>query len=226
MYRRSRFWDRHQPPARTAVLEAAGSFQCVLRLKMAQELPQDRLLDPLAGHNPQAWEELFDFLGPRVWPMLKHMLPDGTLAEEVLQEAFEKLGDNAQLQFRQDGSLAVWFVALTRQLALDRLRRANNLPASPHAGADLLATTRTWLPRPDVVLQLEERIGLLKKIANQLPKSQQKSLEMAFLEGCPPAEIAIRLGLPLAKTTTELRAAMSFLRHRLRAVLGIWIANI
>ena len=69
-------------------------------------------------------------------------------------------------------------------------------------------------------------MGLLKKIVNQLPKSQRDAVEMAFLEGCPAAEIAIRLGMPLAKATTELRAAMSFLRHRLRAVLGIWAANV
>jgi DNA-directed RNA polymerase specialized sigma24 family protein len=115
---------------------------------------------------------------------------------------------------------------LARQLALNRLRRANDLPASPPAGTGMLATTLTWLPRPDGVLQLEERMGLLKKIVNQLPKSQRQAVEMAFLEGCPAAEIATRLGMPLAKATTELRAAMSFLRHRLRAVLGIWTANI
>ena len=158
--------------------------------------------------------------------MLRHMLPDRALAEEVLREAFEKLGDSAQLLHRQGGSLAVWFVALARQLALDRLRRANGLPAIPPAGADLRAATATWLPRPEVVLQLEERMGLLKKIVNQLPESQRKALEMAFLEGCPAAEIATRLGLPLARASAELRAAMSFLQHRLRAVLGIWAANI
>jgi RNA polymerase sigma-70 factor (ECF subfamily) len=158
--------------------------------------------------------------------MLRHMLPDRALAEEVLHEAFEKLGDNAQRLRRQGGSLAVWFVALARQLALDRLRRANDLPASPPAGAGLLAATLTWLPRPESVLQLEERMALLKKIVNQMPKSQRKAVEMAFLEGCPAAEIAIRLGMPLAKATTELRAAMSFLRHRLRAVLGIWTVNV
>jgi RNA polymerase sigma factor (sigma-70 family) len=193
---------------------------------MAPELSAERSLDSLAAHSPQAWEELFDFLGPRVWPMLRHMLPDRALAEEVLREAFLRLGQHAELRRRTGRSLAIWFVALTRQLALDRLRRTDNLPASLSAGASPLATTLTWLPRPDALLQIEERMGLLKKIVNQLPKSQQQAVEMAFWEGCPEAEIATRLGMPLAKATTELRAAMSFLRHRLCAVLGIWTANI
>jgi len=197
-----------------------------LRLEMVQELPAERLPDFLAEHNSQAGEELFDFLGPRVWPMLRQMLPDCALAEEVLSEAFVKLGDNAQLLRQQAGSLAVWFVALARQLALDRLRRATDPPAPTPAGADLLVETFSWLPRPDALLQLEERMGLLKKVVNQLPKSQRKVVEMAFLEGCPEAEIATRLGMPLARASTELRAAMSFLRQRLRTVLGIWTANI
>ena len=158
--------------------------------------------------------------------MLRHMLPDRALGEEVLREAFLRLGDHAELRRRDGGSLALWFVALARQLALDRLRRATDLPAPTPAGADLLAESLAWLPRPDAVLQLEERMGLLKKVVNQLPKSQRKVVEMAFLEGCPEAEIATRLGMPLARASTELRAAMSFLRHRLRAVLGIWAANI
>ena len=78
---------------------------------MVQKLPVERLPDSLPDYNSQAWEELFDFLGPRVWPMLRHMLPDCALAEEVLSEAFLRLGDNAQLLRRQGGSLAVWFVA-------------------------------------------------------------------------------------------------------------------
>lgn len=158
--------------------------------------------------------------------MLEQILPDRTLAEEVLRDVFLKLGDNAQLLRGKDGSLAVWVVAVARQLAVDKLRRASDLPAPPSAGADLLAEMPAWLPPPDAVLQLEERMGLLRKIMNQLPKSQRKAVEMAFWEGCAEAEIATRLGISLARASTELRAAMSFLRHRLRAALGIWIANI
>ena len=193
---------------------------------MVQGLPVERLLDPLAGHDSQAWEELFDFLGPRVWPMLRRILPDRAVAEEVLQQAFQQLENSAPLLRRQGGSLVVWFVAVTRQLALDRLRGATVLPASRPAGADPLADMLACLPRPEAVRRLEERMGLLKKVVDQLPKPQREVLGKAFFEGCPEAEIALGLGLPLAKVSTELRSALLFLRHRLRAVLGIWPANI
>ncbi len=193
---------------------------------MAQEFPSERLPAPLRGDGLQAWEDLYDFLGPRVWPMLMQMLPDSALAEEVFREAFVQLAASSSRLRQQDGSLAVWFVTLARQLALGKLRRAADPPSPTAAGDRLLVETFFWLPRQEALLQLEERMGLLKKIVNQLPKSQRKVVELASLGGCPEVEIATTLGMPQARASTELRAAMSFLRHRLRAVLGIWTANI
>jgi len=192
---------------------------------MVQGITTETLLERVAGHDPQAREGLFDFLAPRVWPMLRRMLPDRTMAEEVLRESFLRLESEAQRLHRQGGSLAVWFVAVTRELALERGRRAAGVSA-PAGGASLPAKALTWLPPPEDVLHLEERMALLKKIVNQLPKSQRQALELAFFEGHSAAEIAGALDVPLARAATELRAALTFLRHRLRVVLGIWTANI
>jgi len=67
---------------------------------------------------------------------------------------------------------------------------------------------------------------LLKKVMRQLPGHQIEVLSLAVFEGCSEAEIGERLGEPLGQVRTEVRAALRFLRHRLRAVLGEWTANI
>jgi len=48
---------------------------------------------------------------------------------------------------------------------------------------------------------------------------------MAFFAGMTDQEIAAALGEPQAKVRSSLEAGMAFLRNRLRAVLGIWVAN-
>ena len=83
-----------------------------------------------------------------------------------------------------------------------------------------------WLPRQEEIALLEERWELLRKVFSQLPKAQRGALELAVFEGYTETEISEKLGEPLGRVKSELRASMRFLRHRLRAVLGIWAANI
>jgi DNA-directed RNA polymerase specialized sigma24 family protein len=59
-----------------------------------------------------------------------------------------------------------------------------------------------------------------------MPSPQSRALELAVLRGFTEVEIAQELGEPLGKTRTTLRAAITFLRHRRRAVVGTWTANI
>ncbi len=73
---------------------------------------------------------------------------------------------------------------------------------------------------------LEERQELLRKVVNRLPDAQRGGLELLVFEGYTEMEIANKLGEPLGKAKSGLRAGLTFLRHRLRAVLGTWAANI
>ena len=82
------------------------------------------------------------------------------------------------------------------------------------------------LPQPDEIAALEERRELLKKVMKQLPAAQREALDLAVFDGYTEVEIAEKLGETLGRTKTALRAALRFLRHRLRAVLGTWAANI
>ena len=83
-----------------------------------------------------------------------------------------------------------------------------------------------WLPRPAEIGLIEDRLGLLHKVINQLPILQRQALEFAIFAGLGETEIAAQLGEPLGKTRTGLRAAVTFVKHRRRAILGKWAANI
>jgi len=82
------------------------------------------------------------------------------------------------------------------------------------------------LPSHDAIDQLESRSELLRKTLRQLPKHQQDALTLAVWEGLSVQSIAERLGEPLAKVESSLRAGMRFIRHRMSVVLGKWSAPI
>ena len=83
-----------------------------------------------------------------------------------------------------------------------------------------------WLPQPGGITLIDARLVLLHKAINQLPKPQRQALELALFGGLSESEIAAEMGEPLGKVRTSLRAAVTFIKHRRRAVCGTWAANI
>jgi RNA polymerase sigma-70 factor (ECF subfamily) len=83
-----------------------------------------------------------------------------------------------------------------------------------------------WLPQPKEIALIDDRLVLLHKVMDQLPKPQLQALELAVFGGLGESEIAAEIGEPLGKVRSSLRAAVTFVKHRRRAVCGTWAANI
>ncbi len=83
-----------------------------------------------------------------------------------------------------------------------------------------------WLPQPREINLIDDRLGLLHKAIDQLPKAQRQALEFALFHGMLESEIAEKLGEPLGRVRSSLRAALTYVKHRRRAVCGSWAANI
>jgi len=83
-----------------------------------------------------------------------------------------------------------------------------------------------WLPMPKEIALVDDRLVLLHKAIKQLPEPQRQALELAVFGGRNESEIAIEMGEPLGKAQRSLRAALTFIKHRRRAVCGTWAANI
>ena len=206
------------------------------------------LLARVAERDAGALGELYDQLAPRLLGMLSWMLRSRSLAEEVLQDVFLRLWSEGRTLSQEGGSVRAWLVVNARHTALDRLRRereqrsgAGKTPAtlptrkfpegksfSPKSilSAFLAATPLAWVPGPEEIARVDARLGLLQKIVRQMPSPQGQALDLAVFRGFSETEIAQELGEPLAKVRATLRAAITFLRHRRRAVVGTWAANI
>ncbi len=184
----------------------------------------EELLARIAAHDDEALAELYDRLAPGLLGMLIRILSDRGAAEEILEEVFLRLWNEARRFSRERVSVAAALVFMARSRAIDRLRAERRLPALAAFGPDRKSIS--WLPRPEPIALLDERHELLKKVVNQLPKPQRGALELAVFEGYTETEIARKLGEPLGKVKSGLVAAMRFLRHRLGAVMRTWAANI
>ena len=94
-----------------------------------EELSAEELLGRVAQRDIEALGDLYDRFAPRLLGMLTRILPDRGQAEEVLQEVFRRLWDDAKPIAAAQGSIGAWFMVTARQSAIDRLRAGRIAPA-------------------------------------------------------------------------------------------------
>jgi len=206
------------------------------------------LLVRIRKRDREALGELYDRCAPRLRGMTLRILSERDSADRAVREAFLHLWEaaapispragrngapavssrSALSDARLDGppgaSAAAWLTLQARTMALARLRAVRTGGAVP--GLEPSGQFVSWLPRTEEVEIVDRRRDLLQKILNQLSRPQRELLEKVVFEGCRETELAEKQGEPVAKVKSDLRAAMRFLRHRLRAVMGTWGANI
>ncbi len=223
---------------------------------MGIETTREDLLARMAKRDPEALGDVYDLMAPRLLGMASHILDQREAAEEVVQEAFLKAWNIASTLHQEQRSVTAWLVVMTRHAAVTRLRagrpqahpehaegpasreapRAKPSAKKHHAARPRAAQTfassflesspAAWTPRPEEIAHLDERLDLLQRVVSELPKPQRRALDLAVFEGLTEEEIAQELGEPLGKVKTAMRAAITFLRHRRRAVMGTWAANL
>ena len=193
---------------------------------MNDSLACEDLLVRIAARDEAALAELHTRLAPPLLGLISRVVPDAHAASAAVEETFIHLWRAAPAFPAREASVAAWLVVMVRRVALDQRRRRNQLGPPGHDSFRLLEESFDWLPRPGDIARIEDRRDLLKKVVNQLPKSQRVVLELAAFHALSAEEIAGKLGEPLGRVNATLRAGMRFIRHRMRAVLGTWSASI
>ncbi len=201
---------------------------------MEQGFEMTRVDDPgaevlvarIAEEDETALADLYARFGPNLLGMVSQMISDPRTAAAIVEETFVDLWNRAPTFPIGDSSVALWLTLAARESALrhQRLKTTTSSPNNERYRA--LIESFSWAPRPEEIARLEEKKGLLGKVLNQLPKPQREALDWVVFEGLSEGEIALRRGEPLAKVKSSLRAGLRFIRHRARAVLGTWSANI
>jgi len=159
------------------------------------------------ARDPAAFAALYDRLAPRVFGLIARVLRNRTDAEDVLQETFLQVWNQADRFDRARSVPLGWALMIARSRATDRLRRTpapqSDAPPEPLADAD-----------PVTGAMAGETAGRMAAALAGLPPEQAQLLRLAFYEGWTHERIAARLGLPLGTVKTRIRMGMARLRNR------------
>lgn len=193
---------------------------------MAQESTVEQLLSGIARHNESMLGQLYDLTAPNLFGLISEIVSDHDAAVNILKEVFVRLSRDARQIEASGGSVMVWLTLEARAKAVDWQRGKNGIRAAASSRLQSLLKSSSWMPRPAEIALIEKRRHLLEKLVRRLPKPQSRLLDLAIFKGFTETEIARQLEQPPGRIEHELRAGLRFLRHRLRAVLGTWTADI
>jgi RNA polymerase sigma-70 factor (ECF subfamily) len=152
-----------------------------------------------------AMAQLYDRYSSIVYAVALRVLGDTGAAEDVLQEVFLQLWRNPGAFDSARGSLAAWLAVITRNRAIDALRKRKTETDIEGVIVSVAPDLASDADRTRVAAKIR---GLL----SAMPVPQRSALEMAYFEGLTHSEIADKTGEPLGTIKTRIRAGLLALR--------------
>jgi len=184
-------------------------------LESVRGLSDPDLAAGLAAGNQDALAELYDRYGRLAYSVALRVLGDPGRAEDVVQDAFLKLWNNAAQFDVERGSLRTWLITAVRHRSIDTMRgRGAHERQERELKPGLQAVGPTSDPWRDVSLSLERTA--IREAMNSLPAEQRQAVELAYFGGYSHAEIANMAGVPLSTVKGRMRLALEKLSSYLK----------
>jgi RNA polymerase sigma-70 factor (ECF subfamily) len=173
---------------------------------------EDLLLDVAQG-NRSAFAQMYDRIAPRVMGLVTRLLRDRAQSEEVTQEVFLEIWQQAAKFDANRGSGMAWVLTMAHRRAVDRIRASQKSHER-----DLKIGIRDMERDFDGVSEsVEIRIEneRVKRSMSRLTALQREAVILAYYGGYSHSEMAEILGIPLGTVKTRLRDGMIRLRDEL-----------
>ena len=167
------------------------------------------LLARCALRDQKALKILYERVSGYLYAVTYRMLKSKELADEILQEAFVQIWDNAESYRPHLSQPLTWMASITRYRSLDRLdkekRYAQRFQESD-GDNDMINTAEACPTQdPDSVLQSSQLGRQIEVCLRALKEDIQHSIKLAYLEGFSREEIATKLNTNVNTVKSWLR---------------------
>jgi RNA polymerase sigma-70 factor (ECF subfamily) len=171
------------------------------------------LLSAVARGDERAFAVIYDRYSSILFGLLLRIVRDRPEAEDVLQDVFLQIWQQAVNFDPARGRAFTWLVTLARSRAIDRLRSRDARERTANAAAQE-AVEEVGDALSDAVRA--EQSEVVRGALAAIPEEQRRALMLAYFEGLSQTEIAERTGQPLGTVKTRMRAGLHKLRELLR----------
>jgi len=168
------------------------------------------LIAAVAKRDEAAFERLYEATRAKLYGVVLRILRRQDLAEEVIQETYVKIWNNAG-QFNPGlASPITWMTAIARNRALDIVRKRTELsledePAALEAAADS--------SDPLARREMTEELKRLLECVGRLEPDRQKLVLLAYYNGWSREQLAEKFEAPVNTVKTWLRRSLLDIRE-------------
>lgn len=173
----------------------------------------EALLAGFATGDPTAEAVFVRRFQRRAYGLALTVVGDEGEAADIAQEAFVRAWRHAGAFDPRRGTVATWLLTITRNLAVDHLRRRGARPVDHVDPTTLVLTSPAFGPAEAAVQsdEVERSVAALRS----LPDEQRRALAFAALAGRTAAEVSEIEGIPLGTAKTRIRTALARVRDHL-----------
>ena len=189
---------------------------------MATPLPSNedltRLLARTAARDHAAFKELYDLTSAHLFGVALRILNRRERAEEVLQEAYVNVWNQAGSYAAGLSAPMTWLTSVVRNKALDWLRHLKRADESTvvlidDAGEDYLDQMANPRADPQELLSQATEGLRLRHCLGTLDAPQRQSLALAYYDGLSHSELATHLNAPLGTVKAWVRRGLDKLKQ-------------
>jgi len=209
---------RRKPKKRVRLSKSRAQARTVVP-QLEPGAPSDfDLMKGIQTGDADALSQLYDRYNGILKALILRVIHNEAEADDLLQEIFMEIWNQAKNFSAQKGKPLGWMVTLARRRAIDGLRKKQ---AYARAEERLQNETEqqpdAWVhnaTEEEIVLSDTRR--LIRKVISSLPPPQQQASDLAFCKGMSQREIAAKTNTPLGTVKTRLELGLKKIHDGLK----------
>jgi len=185
--------------------------QVATPVKLEPGAPSDvDLMLGIQSGDADALSLLYDRYNGIMKALILRIIRNDTEADDLLQEVFMEIWNQAKNFSAEKGKPLGWMVTLTRRRAIDALRKKQAYArAEERLQAEPEQQPLAWVQNTtEKEIEAGDTRVLMAKVINSLPVAQQQVIELAFFQGMSQREIAANTNIPLGTVKTRLELGL------------------
>lgn len=172
----------------------------------------DLLVQRFQEKDRRAFEKLYEMYHLNIHGVIHTIVRDRELAEELAQDVFIKIWNNAASYNSSKGRFFTWILNIARNTAIDELRSRNYKNLKKNLSADYFVGILERADSEDV--ETPDTRGL-KKLVSGLKGKCIELLELLYFKGYTQKDASEELKIPLGTVKTRNRNCISKLRDNI-----------